>query len=728
MNRQWLAMALITAVIGLLAACGGEEQPVPTAVPETTAKPVPNIEPQTQALMLRLTSPEVNLVTSLDRISVTGVTSPDATLSVNGRLALPDPEGRFSISFDLLGAGNPLLIEVITTAITGETESLVRPVIFLDDSRGSGRSGVFGTVESVTPSKITLETGSGPVTLSIDDGTAVAIHGWKSPSVSNITSGALVAIMADGPRALSVLAVLGRPARTRHFTGIVAASAPTGSVGAGSSDVRNITLWDDSGRQITAIAAETLTDALNGAPVGEVVTAVLEQDLSTGSLTVTAIDRALASAERLYEALALNQKIDSPQATANITNLRWRLAEHGVRNLSILVNNQPYEGWREAIAGADGAYTRLFSEHHIGAPSADVTGLVTAIENAMGGSGTRQVTIQPASGQAVMVKISDATPVALFGERIRSGQLDLASRITVRYAISGNDANRVTVMAGNTLSDDASAKLAARAGLGEVQGTLMDVRATAALITILDPATGQPVTLQTGGQSAGRFPGAAVYRDGNPVDLDPSMEGSNVFARFDPASHRLLELESLKPLSGEELVSGVVHSFIPKFADGNLTIRTTDGRLRSFTHNAGTSIRRDGLRVSIQDVRLGDLVRPNTRVRLSDGTGGQAREIVVLSLKAPQPGLTTGVIRGLTGGFGGQVRVTVSNIWLDMISLKVTSQTAITQLGRTLGAQDLKVGQNVALASYDLVTLEAGILVVDPPRESTRASIATGNR
>ena len=71
----------------------------------------------------------------------------------------------------------------------------------------------------------------------------------------------------------------------------------------------------------------------------------------------------------------------------------------------------------------------------------------------------------------------------------------------------------------------------------------------------------------------------------------------------------------------------------------------------------------------------------------------------------------------------GQVRVTVSNIWLDLISLKVNSETAITRQGRTLGAQDLAVGQEIALASYDPVTMVAGIMTLDPPKESTaRAS------
>ena len=96
---------------------------------------------------------------------------------------------------------------------------------------------------------------------------------------------------------------------------------------------------------------------------------------------------------------------------------------------------------------------------------------------------------------------------------------------------------------------------------------------------------------------------------------------------------------------------------------------------------------------------------------------------MTLSLKTPEPGLVTGIIRGVTGGFDGQVRVTISNIWLDMIGLKISAETAFTQQGRTLGIQDLAVGQEVALAAYDPITLEAGIMALNPPKESAaRAS------
>ena len=71
---------------------------------------------------------------------------------------------------------------------------------------------------------------------------------------------------------------------------------------------------------------------------------------------------------------------------------------------------------------------------------------------------------------------------------------------------------------------------------------------------------------------------------------------------------------------------------------------------------------------------------------------------------------------------GGLVKLTVSNIWLDLISLKVSSETQISQQGQVLGVRDLKLGQEIAMASYNPVTLEASTLLLDPPIETGRAS------
>ena len=66
-----------------------------------------------------------------DTITVAGLTSPDATVSVNGQLAVPDLEGRFSADLSIAQADNPLSIEVIATSISGEQRSVVLTVIYI---------------------------------------------------------------------------------------------------------------------------------------------------------------------------------------------------------------------------------------------------------------------------------------------------------------------------------------------------------------------------------------------------------------------------------------------------------------------------------------------------------------------------------------------------------------------------------------------------------------------
>ncbi|PKB79832.1 MAG: hypothetical protein BZY88_11360 [SAR202 cluster bacterium Io17-Chloro-G9] len=71
------------------------------------------------------------MVVDSETIIVVGITSPDATVSINGNLAIPDVEGRFALDMAIMPWENPLAIEVIATSLTGESLSLVRTVIFI---------------------------------------------------------------------------------------------------------------------------------------------------------------------------------------------------------------------------------------------------------------------------------------------------------------------------------------------------------------------------------------------------------------------------------------------------------------------------------------------------------------------------------------------------------------------------------------------------------------------
>jgi len=104
---------------------------VPTATPEPGAPAGPTPVPQSAALDLDVTFPPEDMIVDSETITVTGIASPDATVSVNGNLAIPDADGRFSLELIISPDENPLAIEVIATSVAGEELSLVRTVIFV---------------------------------------------------------------------------------------------------------------------------------------------------------------------------------------------------------------------------------------------------------------------------------------------------------------------------------------------------------------------------------------------------------------------------------------------------------------------------------------------------------------------------------------------------------------------------------------------------------------------
>ena len=104
---------------------------VPTATPELGAPAGPTPVPQSAALDLDVTFPPEDMIVDNETITVTGIASPDATVSINGNLAIPDADGRFSLELIISPDENPLAIEVIATSVAGEELSLVRTVIFV---------------------------------------------------------------------------------------------------------------------------------------------------------------------------------------------------------------------------------------------------------------------------------------------------------------------------------------------------------------------------------------------------------------------------------------------------------------------------------------------------------------------------------------------------------------------------------------------------------------------
>ena len=111
--------------------------PTPTPTPTPTPAPTPMPEPQPRDLLLQVSLPEDNSVVNQSRVSVTGRTSPDATVSINEILPVIGPSGEFEASITL--EEGPNLIEIIASDLAGDVRSRVMTVI-----RTGQDEGIFG--------------------------------------------------------------------------------------------------------------------------------------------------------------------------------------------------------------------------------------------------------------------------------------------------------------------------------------------------------------------------------------------------------------------------------------------------------------------------------------------------------------------------------------------------------------------------------------------------------
>ena len=89
-----------------------------------------------------MTSPQGDLKLSQGAVSVTGLTSPDAVVSVNGLIAAVDNEGNFSIENIPLNEG-PNLLEIIASDLSGAVVSETLAVAV------TGGDAVFGVVSRI---------------------------------------------------------------------------------------------------------------------------------------------------------------------------------------------------------------------------------------------------------------------------------------------------------------------------------------------------------------------------------------------------------------------------------------------------------------------------------------------------------------------------------------------------------------------------------------------------
>ena len=584
----------------------------------------------------------------------------------------------------------------------------------------SGQVGLFGTVTKVSgnhpravagETDITLETESGVVEFSATEATTVRIPGREGSSARDLAIGDRVAVLVSDSRAISILVKPSRPVRSRHFTGVVTSVMQDWG----------LTIRDDQGGQISATA---LADIKAIRP-GEFVTAVLDHDPESETLLITGLEPALKTLVRIRAAL---EHAENSNDQSKLATLRQRLADHSSRHLTVLhrVSQQasPTEQaqLQQELQAARDSYGKGLQRFNAGPISAQASGLVTAIDQDL-----RRITVQPRGLPSVEVAVSGETGINFRGRSIGFSRLDLANRVVVRYDLENRSASRIQVLPGETLARQPARVLLSLMSIddpGEITGTVtgLDLATTGPQrITIQGSANGSTVVLVLSEESL-------ILGAGSPTRVGHDILDQQVTAIFDPASLELAELDTLVESPGRKFVSGIVHSFVSKVAPGNLSVMTREGQIQTFSRTKNTVIRRDGRQVSINEVRLGDRVRANSRYFL-DAIGAPALDL--LSLRSPKAAPIRGVIRGLRNTPGQPVQVTILTRALEIVTLTIDGDTQFNQLEQLIeaGPDVIGGGLRVKNGSYDPISGRALRLSLEPIRISqTRGEITAIGR
>ena len=495
----------------------------------------------------------------------------------------------------------PILFAMVALVFTfGETASVT--------ALQQGHEGLFGTIIKVSGDHpravtgeidITLDTPTGQMELTATPETLVRIPGLEFATVDSLRPGDSVAVLTSAGLAESILVLTTLPVRTRHFTGVVTS--------VDDDDV--VTVRSPEGDQITALALENL----KGLRTGELVTTVVEQDLSSGSLVITALDKAVDSLTRITSALEL---AETAEDTITLETLRQRLLSNSTHHLSAMLG---------AFHTADGSfrgrveqeldlvkrsYSDALSRYKAGKPKAEVTGITLSIDP------TKQLVTVKAKGlPSVEVEITSETRlwrappglppgaaenwlrsdtdtqlyVSHFGGRkTRLEQLDIASRVRVWYELETRFATRVLVLPGESLQTKSQDALVALAQRGEAAGlvTAVDPDAVPPVISINDLVSGAVLTLTVS-------PDSNLRHGDAPVGIT-SLLGALVAADFDPSSFMIIGLNTLSLDEAESMVFGVVYSVISKVVPNNLVMLNSQGGLWNFSHTTDTIVRPAG--------------------------------------------------------------------------------------------------------------------------------------
>ena len=651
-----------------------------------------------------MTSPTENLKLSQRAVSVTGLTSPDAVVSVNGLMADVDEEGNFSVENVPLNEG-PNLLQIIASDLSGAVayETLAVAV--------TGSDTIFGVVSRVEA------VGQGLTRIVVDspDGsdtavqatllTGVLIPGRASAVIGDIRAGdSIVATGSVSGGVASAEVILVKPSSPVSHAHVVAALV-------GVSHTGDAQLMDARGNLVTVTVSTQVGAVLQ--PAG-IITAVLSQDMKTGVLVLSGTESADASISRLKTVL---EDAEKRGPVDNVARLGHRMREAVTGSLTTSV---------ELVSRVDPNVQFIFQQafnSSLTALSQTVADLGLGRALVRGGGviqGTSvagdSIIVTPEVGTEFILGLSGDPEITIFGEPGTVGELELGQRAEFLYDPSDTTVSSLDVVFPR-LPESASEALRAQVMEGELQGVLASPAIAGSVTLRLD--TGALVTL-------GVSEDVAVSVFGLPTGLDALQVGADVKALYDDDLGAIVAIDAV--IANQTFISGVVEAIVPKFRaglvipgaeeEGNLIVITPQGERVVFKITEGTIVERDRVVLNIGAPKLGDLVRPTTSYDPA------TRNLIKLSVRSPE---LDGTIRGKLDAQSGRRTVTLSTDSLKLVSFNVLDHTMLLIRGDDGEEQaefdDLEVGSRVVYAQYEPFTGGLSRLLVDPPR--VRASTGT---
>jgi len=617
---------------------------------------------------------------------------------VNGQLAELDSTGTFSVSVPL--REGPNLIEVIASDLAGNVEHTLLTLAMVDEGQG-----LFGTVTGITTIspgiiRITLDTTSeGVQRVETTANTILEVPGKGQATASDVSVGDFLALWVetrDGRlEALSILVRPAVPVLHAHVTG-----------SAVELQARQASLMDGDGNLVTA----DLDPADQVLEPGQLVTALVNQDVRTGRLTISGTEPADAKIGRLQRALetaidaaaADNQSNLEERLKSNISGAITALLEIGNR-VDAELNSLVFVPALDSSRGRyDGVLTGFGLETH----TVKITGVVQDVDPDGG-----MVFVSPQEGPSVELHVTDETDISVFGRTRSIQNLKIGHQIESLYEPltfdppSGQAKSIVVFFP--SLRQDLVRSLLAQLQSTQIRGVIIQADSSTLVVRL---ATGEIVDLTI-------TSGTGVKVAGEPASvagLDPVLP---VIVVYDPATMEALSIDQTTERPGQDFISGVVRSFIPKVQPGiiipgneevgNLLVSTVDGGVATLSITFGTTIEVEGEGRGIDAVKVGDLVRPSSRY--DTGTG----EVQRLVLNAPS---FRGTIRGKFTAPSGRRYLTVSTDDLKLVTVTVSESTLVFKGNEQADFETLESGERIVSGLYNPLTLRASQLAVRPPK------------